>query len=66
MQTLVLGLIFILLGMLSDAAYACAASGLARLMAKGRAWSRAERRLSGGTMIMLGVGAALGERPPSG
>ena len=64
LQTVVLGLTFIALGALSDGTYALAASSFARLMGKSRRFISAERSLSSGTLIALGVwSAAHGQRP---
>ena len=64
LQTLVLGLTFIVLGMLSDSTYAFVAAAAAGLMRKSARFRRAERWASGGTLIALGLSAGLsGGRP---
>lgn len=66
-QVLVLGSVFVLLGMLSDGAYALAASSLAGRLTKSRRWAAARRFVAGGTLVALGLTAALtGERARAG
>jgi threonine/homoserine/homoserine lactone efflux protein len=64
-QVLVLGLTFIALGLLSDGAYALAASYVAQRWRRGRA-ARVGHRTSGLIYIGLGVLAALTRRPQHG
>jgi threonine/homoserine/homoserine lactone efflux protein len=66
LQTFILGSTFILLGAASDGTYALVASKAGHLMRRSRRFVRAERWLSGGTLIALGISAALtGHRPRS-
>ena len=66
-QVIVLGSVFVLLGMLSDGAYALVASSLAERLTRSRRWAAARRFVAGATLLALGVGAALtGERARAG
>ena len=66
-QIVVFGIVFILLGMVSDSAYALLASTLAGRLKRSRRFAQLRRFLTGGTLIVLGVGAALsGSRASSG
>jgi threonine/homoserine/homoserine lactone efflux protein len=58
-QVLVFGVAFILLGLLSDGAYAMAASAGAGWLRRRRGVARATRLVSGGVLIGLGVTTAL-------
>ena len=62
-QVLLLGLLFIGLGLLSDGLYAVAAAKAASWLRTNRRWPRIERRVSGGILITLGATAALAGRP---
>lgn len=66
LQIVVFGLLFIALGMLSDGAYALLASRLADRLRTSRRFANAQRYWAGGTLIALGVTAAIsGSRPTS-
>ena len=66
-QVVVLGAVFILLGMLSDGAYALVASSLAGRLTRDRRWAAARRFVTGTTLVALGVTAAVtGERAQAG
>jgi threonine/homoserine/homoserine lactone efflux protein len=58
-QVLVLGVAFVLLGLLSDGAYALAASTGAGWLRRRPGVARASRLVSGGVLISLGVTTAL-------
>jgi threonine/homoserine/homoserine lactone efflux protein len=58
-QVFVLGLTFALLGLLSDGLYALAAGAAATRLRGSRAFTRAERYVSGGVFLGLGVAAAV-------
>lgn len=63
-QIVVLGLVFIAVGIVSDGTYALAASTLAGKLKTSRFWHRFQRYFAGGTLIALGVtAAASGSRP---
>jgi len=62
-QILVLGLLFIGLGMMSDSLYAVLAARTAGWLRSNRRWPWVERRVSGGILITLGATAALAGRP---
>ena len=63
-QIVVLGLVFILIGILSDGTYALAASTLAGRLKTSKHWHRVQRYFAGGTLVALGVTAAVsGSRP---
>ena len=62
-QVVVLGLLFIGLGLVSDGLYAVLAARFASWLRTNRRWPRIERRLSGGILITLGASAALAGRP---
>jgi threonine/homoserine/homoserine lactone efflux protein len=62
-QVLLLGLLFITLGMMSDGLYAVLAAKAATWLRSNRRWPRVERRVSGGILITLGATAALAGRP---
>jgi len=62
-QILVLGLLFIGMGMVSDSLYAVLAARTAGWLRSNRRWPRVERRVSGGILITLGATAALAGRP---
>lgn len=59
MQIVVFGTVFILLGIVSDGAYALLASTLAGRLKRNRRFAPLRRFVTGGTLIALGVGAAL-------
>jgi threonine/homoserine/homoserine lactone efflux protein len=66
-QVLVLGLMFILLGFVSDGSYAIASARVARTIAARRRPGAAGRWLPGLTLIGLGVASAVtGRRPATG
>jgi threonine/homoserine/homoserine lactone efflux protein len=58
-QVLVLGVVFILLGLLSDSAYALAGSGIGAALRRSVRARRAERYLSSGVYVGLGVTTAI-------
>lgn len=63
-QIVVLGLVFIAVGIISDGTYALAASTLAGKLKTSKFWHRFQRYFAGGTLIALGVtAAASGSRP---
>ena len=65
-QVLVLGLVFVGLGMVSDGAYALVASSLAERLTKSRRFAVVRRFVAGATLVVLGITAALtGERATS-
>lgn len=59
-QILALGVLFTLLAVTSDSLYALAAGTLAPLLARNRRVGNLHHRLSGLTMIILGIGAVIG------
>jgi threonine/homoserine/homoserine lactone efflux protein len=59
LQMTVFGLLFVLLGMVSDGTYAFLASGARDLLRKNRKVKTAQRYVSGGMYLTLGVTAAL-------
>jgi threonine/homoserine/homoserine lactone efflux protein len=61
-QILGLGAIFMVLGILSDGAYALAAGGLANYLRGNRRFQRFQRRFAGTAFIGLGLTAALAGR----
>ena len=64
LQIVVLGLVFIGIGILSDGTYALAASTLAGRLKNSKHWHRFQRYFAGGTLVALGVTAAVsGSRP---
>jgi threonine/homoserine/homoserine lactone efflux protein len=66
-QVLVLGVVFILLGFVSDGSYAIASARVARTIAARRRPGAAGRWLPGLTLIGLGVASAVtGRRPATG
>ena len=66
-QVLLLGLTFILLGFVSDGAYALASARVARTLAARRRPGAARRWLPGLTLIGLGIASAVtGRRPATG
>ena len=58
-QVLVLGVVFIALGLLSDSAYAMAGSGIGAALRRSVRARRAERYLSSGVYVGLGVTTAI-------
>jgi threonine/homoserine/homoserine lactone efflux protein len=58
-QVLFLGMVFVLLGLLSDACYAMAASAAGRWLRRSRAYLHFERYVGGAMLIALGITAAL-------
>ena len=58
-QILVLGAVWIVLGLASDGAYALAAGTLRGLLARSRRFLQGQRFFSGGVFILLGITAAL-------
>jgi threonine/homoserine/homoserine lactone efflux protein len=58
-QVVFLGLVFVLLGLLSDACYAMAASAAGRWLRRSRAYLHFERYVGGAMLIGLGITAAL-------
>ena len=59
LQMIVLGMTFIVLGMLSDGAYAMVAARAGRLLRTSLRFRRAQRYVSGGVYVSLGAVAAL-------
>jgi threonine/homoserine/homoserine lactone efflux protein len=59
MQMIFFGLLFVLLGVLSDGTYALVASGARDLLRRSRRVVTAQRYISGGMYLTLGVTAAL-------
>jgi threonine/homoserine/homoserine lactone efflux protein len=59
LQMTIFGLLFVLLGMISDSAYAFVASGARDLLRRNRGVVTAQRYVSGGMYVTLGVTAAL-------
>jgi threonine/homoserine/homoserine lactone efflux protein len=66
LQVALLGLCFIVLGVLSDGAYALAAGGLGERLRRSAAVRRRLDRLSGGVYLGLGAAAALSTERPRG
>ncbi|MDQ4095987.1 MAG: LysE family translocator [Actinomycetota bacterium] len=64
-QTVFFGVLFVLLGMLSDGLYALLASVLAGRLRDSKLFGRARRWFAGGTLVALGVTAAVGGSRPS-
>lgn len=62
-QALVLGCVFIALGICSDSTYALVAGSLGERLRNNRHFVRFRDRLSGGVFVLLGVGAALAGHP---
>ena len=58
-QMTVLGLVFVLIGIVSDSLYVLLAAGLATRLRAGRAAARAQRWFAGGVYLGLGVATAL-------
>ena len=58
-QIVVFGSVFILLGIVSDGAYALLASSLAHRLKQSRRFVSVRRFFTGGTLIALGVGATV-------
>jgi threonine/homoserine/homoserine lactone efflux protein len=63
LQTAVLGLFFIVLGMLSDGTYAVAAGSLGHRLRGHPAFARRRQRVSGGIYVGLGLAAAVTGSP---
>ena len=59
LQIAFLGLVFIALGLLSDGAYAVLAGATANWLRRSRLFTRAQRFVSGGVFVGLGVATAL-------
>ncbi|HVM52159.1 MAG TPA: LysE family translocator [Acidimicrobiales bacterium] len=64
-QVLVLGAVFVALGMLSDGTYALTAAHLGSWLKRSRAFRAVERYVAGGIFVTLGVTAALAGSKPS-
>jgi threonine/homoserine/homoserine lactone efflux protein len=66
-QVLVLGVVFITIGLMSDSAYAVTASSIGTAMRRSKRARRAERYVSSGVYVGLGVTTAVagGHRPTS-
>ena len=65
-QTIFFGLLFVVLGMISDGLYALTASVLAGRLRESKAFARGRRWFAGGTLLALGVASAVsGSRPSS-
>ena len=58
-QVLVLGLVFVAVGMMSDSCYALAGSGLGAALRRSHRARRAERYLSSGVYVGLGATTAI-------
>jgi threonine/homoserine/homoserine lactone efflux protein len=58
-QILFLGLLFVAMGVVSDSLWALFAGTLARRLKRNTRWMRAQRYMSGGMLISLGVATAL-------
>lgn len=58
-QLVLLGLAFILIGLVTDGAYALASGGIGRALQRHRRAQQASRWVTGGTYIALGVGTAV-------
>jgi threonine/homoserine/homoserine lactone efflux protein len=58
-QILVLGLTFMLLGLVTDSVWALAAGSAGETLRKSRRWGRAQRYVSGSVFVGLGVATAL-------
>jgi threonine/homoserine/homoserine lactone efflux protein len=65
-QAVLLGALFVLIAMCTDAAYALAAAAIAPLLRRATRAPSLGRLATGGTFIGLGVFAAIGEPRPSG
>lgn len=65
MQTVFFGLLFVFLGMLSDGLYALLAAVLAGRLRTSKAFARLRRWFAGGTLVALGITAAIGGYRPS-
>jgi threonine/homoserine/homoserine lactone efflux protein len=65
-QILTLGVVFIVLGLITDGSYALSAGSAAQWLRRHRGFVASERWVSGGMYIGLGVAAALasGQRSP--
>lgn len=55
-QLVLLGLMFLLLGMVTDGVYALASGGVGRALGRSRRAARASKWVTGGTYIALGLG----------
>lgn len=62
-QIVFLGVLYVLMGLMTDGAYALMAGGLRRLAMRRPGLLRAERYVTGSTLVGLGIGAAAGQRP---
>ena len=58
-QILVLGLTFMLLGLVTDSMWALAAGSAGETLRKSRRWARTQRYVSGSVFVGLGVVTAL-------
>ena len=61
-QVLVLGVVFVLIGAVTDSTWAVTASGLRRVLLRGRALGIMRRWVSGSVFVLLGVMAARAHR----
>ena len=59
LQILVLGLTFMVLGLVTDSMWALAAGSAGETLRKSRRWARAQRYVSGSVFVALGVITAL-------
>ena len=64
-QTIFFGVLFVLLGVLSDGVYALLAAVLAGRLRTSKVFGRARRWFAGGTLVALGVTAAVGGSRPT-
>ena len=63
-QVLFLGCLFAVMGLCSDSCWVLAASKVSARISRSVRWRRAQKRVSGGTLIALGMAAAFsGSRP---
>lgn len=60
-QSIVLGVVFVVMAALTDSAYTLAASAISSSIGRMQRWSKIGRYLTGGTFICLGLLSALGD-----
>ncbi len=66
LQILVLGLTFMVLGLITDSMWALAAGSAGETLRKSRRWAQVQRYVSGSVFVGLGVVTALTGSPPEG
>lgn len=66
LQILLLGLVFMVLGLVTDSLWALGAGAAGESLRRARAWPRAQRYVSGTVFIGLGALAAISHGPRSG